>query len=104
MEGLEPGSTPSSSHVRAGSGDERGLLEIPAYLWPSKSKQIFFSFVSVFMAAVFGLLLPCCRLGHCYPAIIGVLSIVLLCYGCNDHLKRQNKSSWYFLPTCDIFS
>ena len=39
-------------HLRVGSGGKDVLLEIPAYVRPSKGKQ-FFSFVSVSIAAVF---------------------------------------------------
>ena len=63
-------------HSMAGSGGRGILLEIPAYLGPSKGKQLF-SFVSVSMAAAFGLILTCCSLGLCHPAIIAVFSIAL---------------------------
>jgi len=80
MEGLQPGSRIPSPHSGVGSGGEGILLEIPAYLRPSKGKQLF-SFVSVCMAAVFERILTCYSLGLCYFAIIAVLSIAL-------HLKN----------------
>ena len=61
---------------RVGSGGKGILLEIPAYLWPSKGKQLF-SFVSVSMAVAFGLLLTCCSLELCHSAIIAVLFFTL---------------------------
>ena len=64
-------------HLRAGSGGEGFLLEIPVYVRPSKGKQFFFSFVSVSMAAVFGHTLACCSLELCYYSVIAVLSIML---------------------------
>jgi len=73
---VEPGSSSSSRHLRVGSGGEGFSLEIPAYLKPSKDKQLL-SFVSVSMAAAFGLILTCCSLGLCHPAVIAVLSIAL---------------------------
>ena len=60
-------------HLRVGSGGEGVLLEIPAYLRPSKGKQTF-SFVSVPTAAALGLILTCCSLGPCYSTVNGVLS------------------------------
>ena len=68
-------------HLRVGSGGEGILLQIPAYLRPSEGKQFFFFpspsplFVSMFMAAVFGLILTCCTLGLCHPAIIAVIAL-----------------------------
>ena len=57
-----------SLHLRVGSGGEGVLLEIPAYLRPSKGKQTF-SFVSVpTAAAALGLILTCCSLGLCYSS------------------------------------
>jgi len=63
-------------HLKVGSGGEGILLEIPAYLRPLKGKQLFF-FVSMSTAAALGLILTCCSLGLCHPAIIAVLSIAL---------------------------
>ena len=50
------------SHVRVGSGDKATLLEIPAYLRPFESKQLF-SFFSVPMAVAFEHILTRCSLG-----------------------------------------
>ena len=62
-------------HLRIGRGRQRYLLlEIPDYLRPSDGEQLF-SFISVSVAAAFGLILICQRLWH--PAIIEVLSILL---------------------------
>jgi len=62
-------------HLRAGSGGEGISLDIPAYWKSSKGKQVFFSFsfVSVFTAATFGLVLICCSLGLCHLTIFAVL-------------------------------
>jgi len=58
LEGVQPGSTPSQTSFKVGSGGRGILLEIPVCLRYSKGKQIFFfSFVSVSMAAVFGLII-----------------------------------------------
>ena len=62
-------------HLRIGSGSEGILLEMPAYLRPSKGKQGF-SFLSVSMAAAFGLVLTCCSLAICYPAIIAIIAVL----------------------------
>ena len=61
---------------RVGSGGKGILLEITAYLWPSKGKQLF-SFVSVSMAVAFGLVCICYSQRLCHSAIITVLSITL---------------------------
>jgi len=63
-------------HVRAGSGGKGILLEISASLRPSEGKQLF-NFVSVSTVAALGLILTCCSLGLCYPAVIAVFSIIL---------------------------
>jgi len=63
-------------HLRVGSGGEGIFLVIPAYLRPSKGKETF-PFVSVFVAAAFGLIFACCGLGLCYPALIAVLCVAL---------------------------
>jgi len=67
-------------HVRVGSGGEGFLLEIPAYLRPSESKQLS-SFVSVPTTVAslswFEQTLACCSLGYCYFAVVAVLFIVL---------------------------
>ena len=73
---MEPGSTPSHTHLRVGSGGEGTLLEIPAYLRPSEGKQLL-SFISVPTAVVFEQILACCILGLCCSAVIAVLSIAL---------------------------
>ena len=65
-----------SPHLSAISGDESILLEIPAYLRPSKGKQLF-SFVSASTAAALELILTCRSLGLCCPAVIAVFSITL---------------------------
>ena len=62
------------AHLRVGNVGEGISLEISVYLGPHKGKQLL-SFVSVFMTAAFGLILTCCSLGLCYPAIIAVLPI-----------------------------
>ena len=71
-------------HLRVGSGGKDILLEIPAYLRPSKGKQIFFfSFVSVSVSiwaypcllqlkTATPLLLPC------FPSRYGVASTVVM--------------------------
>jgi len=64
------------AHLRVGSAGKGILLEILAYVKSSKGKQLF-SFVSVFMAAAFGLNLTCCSLGLCYPTIIVSLCFLL---------------------------
>ena len=51
------------------------LLEVPAYLKPSKGKQLL-SFISVPMAAVFEQILTCWSLGPCCSAVVAALSIV----------------------------
>jgi len=57
----------SRSHLRVGSG---GLsLDIPAYLRPSKGKQLFL-FIFACVAAAFGLVLIYCSQRLCHPAII----------------------------------
>jgi len=53
--------------------------EIPAYLRPSKGKQIL-SFVSVLTAAAFEYIFTWCSLGLCYSAVIAMLSIALQHY------------------------
>ena len=65
-----------SPHLSAISGDESILLEIPAYLRPSKGKQLF-SFVSASSIAALGFTFTCCSLGLCYPAVIAVFPITL---------------------------
>ena len=65
-----------SPHLRVGSGGEGVLLEISAYLRPSKGKRIL-SFISVLIAVVFEPVLTCCSLGPCCSALIAVLSITL---------------------------
>ena len=62
-------------HLMVCSGGKAILLEIPAYLRPSKSKQIFFSFAFVPSAVVSDQILTCCSLGLCYSAIIAAFSI-----------------------------
>jgi len=61
-------------HLRVGSGGKGILLEIPAYLRPSKVSKVS-SLVFVPVAAVFGLVFYCCSQRLCHPAIIAVLSI-----------------------------
>ena len=73
LEGLEPGSSP---YLRVGSGGEGFLLEILAYLRPSKGMCIS-SFVSASMAAAFGLILICSSLWLCHSSIIAMFSITL---------------------------
>jgi len=68
---------PPRPHLRAGRGGEGFLLEISAYLRPPKGKQFPPSFVSASTAAVLELILTCCSLGLCYPAVIVVFSITL---------------------------
>ena len=55
--------------LRVGSAGKGILLEILAYVKSSKGKQLF-SFVSVFMAAVFECILLCCNLGLYYYAVV----------------------------------
>ena len=62
-------------HLMVCSGGKAILLVIPAYLRPSKSKQIFFSFAFVPSAVVSDQILTCCSLGLCYSAIIAAFSI-----------------------------
>jgi len=67
------------SHLRVGSGVEGISLEIPAYLRPSEGKHLS-SFVSASTAAALELILTCCSLRLCYPAVISVFSIMLRNY------------------------
>jgi len=60
-------------HLKVGSGGESISLLIPAYLRPSKGKQIP-SFLSVSTAAVFDPILTCCSLGVYYYTVIALLS------------------------------
>ena len=76
MEGLEPGSSLRSLHLRVGSGGERMFLEISVYLRLFRGKQ-FFPFVSVSMPVAFGLVPICCSRRLCYSVIIALLSITL---------------------------
>ena len=47
-------------------------------------------FIPLFMVAVFGLVLVCCSLGLCHPAITAVLSITLWHYmPVNSFLKEM---------------
>ena len=64
---------------KLGSGGEGFLLEIVAYLRPSKGKQIL-SFVSVPTAVAFEQVLTCCSVGLCDFVVIAVLLITLQCY------------------------
>ena len=75
------------SHLRVGSGGEDVLLEISAYLRPSKGKQIFF--VSMSTAAAFGHNLICYSHRLCYHAIIAVLPIILYCYTVKTFVLRS---------------
>ena len=63
------------------------MLEIPAYWRPSKGKQFFF--VSMSMAAVFGLVLICCSLVLCYSAVIAILSFTLQHYSTDLQMKER---------------
>ena len=64
-------------HLEVGRGGVSILLEISAYLRPFKGNHFFFSFVSVFMVAVFGFVLIFCSQRLCYPVIIATLSTKL---------------------------
>ena len=77
LEGIVPlCSVPPRPHLKVSSGSKGILLEIPAYLRPFESKQLF-SFFSVPMAVAFERILTCCSLGPCCLAVIAVLSIAL---------------------------
>ena len=71
-------------HLRVGSGGKDILLEIPAYLRPSKGKQIFFFFLCFCFCVHLGLSLLITA-KDCYPTTIAVLSIALrCCIYCSD--------------------
>ena len=74
LEGLEPGSTPSSPHLRAGSGGIGFLLEILMDLYSSEGKQPFFLST---IAVAFEQAFTCCSLGLCCSAVTVVLSMAL---------------------------
>jgi len=58
--GVEAGSTPSQTSFKGWQWMlGHLLLDIPAFLRPSKGKQLF-SFISVSVTAAFGLVLICC--------------------------------------------
>jgi len=63
-------------HLRVCSGGEGDLLEIPAFVRPSKGKQLFF-FISASMTAAFGLVFISYRQRLCPPTVVMVLSIML---------------------------
>jgi len=63
-------------HVRVGSGGKGILLEISAYLRPSKGKWLL-SFISVPASVVFEQALTSCSLGFCYSAVTTEPSIAL---------------------------
>ena len=58
-------------HLRVGSGGEGILLESPAYLRSSESKQLP-AFISVCMAASFKEICTCCGLRHCSFAALSL--------------------------------
>ena len=82
MEVIEPGSTPSQTSFRVGSGGKDIFLEIPVYLRPFEGKQ-FLSFISLLTTAQFVQILNCCSLGPCYSALIAALSITLQLFSYN---------------------
>ena len=63
-------------HLRVGRGGKCILLEISVYLRPSEG-ELLLTFISMSVAAAFGLFLFCCSQGVCNLAVIAVLSIML---------------------------
>ena len=62
-----------SPHLRAGSGGESNLLEIPEYLRPSEGKQLFFPlFLYLGLLHLGKSLLFCCRCSafHCVTVLL----------------------------------
>jgi len=88
-------------HLKVSNGGKGVLLEIPAYLRPSESKQIL-SFVSVPPAVAFEQVFTCCNLGPCCSAVTAALSIALQHYalcmhkGCVTLNLLSNKQKQFF--------
>ena len=74
-------------HLRVGSRGEGILLEILAYLRPSKGKQLL-SFISI--AAAFEHNLTCCSLGLCYHTDITAFSSHYSVMVLEKHMIRFN--------------
>ena len=99
LEGVEPGSSPSQTSFKGWWWRWGGpLLEISAYVRPSKGKRLF-SFIYVF--AEFGLILVFCSQRLFYPAI----SIITALQPCNIKMSvigfllyKQNwDTNWFSL-------
>ena len=91
-EGLEPGFTSSRPHLRAGSGGEGILWEIPEYLRPSSGKQLLsFTFVSVAAVQDFT------AMRHCYTFhFVTVAKSEIAGYDCYE--PRTSPNAAWELP------